>query len=53
MLRNLLQGACLVSMFVLALSGCESNAERIEVLSGPTMGSTYTIKYVFNASTCA
>lgn len=53
MLRNLLQGACLVSMFVLALSGCESNAERIEVLSGPTMGSTYTIKYVFNASTPA
>ena len=53
MLRNLLQGACLVSMLVLALSGCESNAERIEVLSGPTMGSTYTIKYVFNASTPA
>lgn len=53
MLRNLLQGACLVSTLVLALSGCDSNAERVEVLSGPTMGSTYTIKYVFNASTPA
>ena len=53
MLRNLLQGACLVSTLVLALSGCESNSERVEVLSGPTMGSTYTIKYVFNASTPA
>ena len=53
MLRNLLQGACLVSTLVLALSGCDSNAERVEVLSGPTMGSTYTIKYVFNASTTA
>lgn len=53
MLRNLLQGACLVSMLVLALSGCESNAERIEVLSGPTMGSTYTIKYVYNTTTPA
>ena len=53
MLRNLLQGACLVSSLVLALSGCESNTERVEVLSGPTMGSTYTIKYVFNASTPA
>ena len=53
MLRNLLQGACLVSILAAALSGCESNAERIEVLSGPTMGSTYTIKYVFNASTPA
>lgn len=53
MLRNLLQGACLVSTLVLTLSGCENNAERVEVLSGPTMGSTYTIKYVFNASTPA
>ncbi len=53
MLRNLLQGACLVSTLVLALSGCDSNPERVEVLSGPTMGSTYTIKYVFNASTPA
>jgi thiamine biosynthesis lipoprotein len=53
MLRNLLQGACIVSTLVLALSGCESNAERVEVLSGPTMGSTYTIKYVSNASTPA
>ncbi len=53
MLRNLLQGACLVSMLAVALSGCESNAERIEVLSGPTMGSTYTIKYVYNATTPA
>lgn len=53
MLRNLLQGACLVSILAAALSGCESNAERIEVLSGPTMGSTYTIKYVYNATTPA
>lgn len=53
MLRNLLQGACLVSTLVLALSGCESNAERVEVLSGPTMGSTFTIKYVYNAATPA
>ena len=53
MLRNLLQGACLVSTLVLALSGCDSNPGRVEVLSGPTMGSTYTIKYVFNASTPA
>ena len=53
MLRNLLQGACLVSPLVLALSGCDSNPGRVEVLSGPTMGSTYTIKYVFNASTPA
>jgi len=53
MLRNLLQGACLVSIFAVTLSGCESNAERIEVLSGPTMGSTYTVKYVYNAATPA
>lgn len=53
MLRNLLQGACLVSILVLTLSGCESNAERVEVLSGPTMGSTFTIKYVYNAKTPA
>lgn len=53
MLRNLLQGACLVSILAAALSGCESNAERIEVLSGPTMGSTYTIKYVYNTTTPA
>ncbi|HKM37443.1 MAG TPA: FAD:protein FMN transferase [Thiopseudomonas sp.] len=53
MLRNLLQGACLVSILAVALSGCESNTERIEVLSGPTMGSTYTIKYVYNATTPA
>ncbi|HHX33975.1 MAG TPA: FAD:protein FMN transferase [Gammaproteobacteria bacterium] len=53
MLRNLLQGACLVSMLVVTLSGCESNAERIEVLSGPTMGSTYTVKYVSSSSTPA
>ena len=53
MLRNLLRGACLVSILVVTLSGCESNAERIEVLSGPTMGSTYTIKYVYHATTPA
>lgn len=53
MLRNLLRGACLVSILVVTLSGCESNAERIEVLSGPTMGSTYTIKYVHNTTTPA
>lgn len=47
MLRNLLQGACLVSILVVTLSGCESSTERIEELSGPTMGSTYTIKYVY------
>lgn len=45
MLRNLLRGACLLSL-LMALSGCDNTAERIEVLSGPTMGSTYTIKYV-------
>ncbi|MCK9534956.1 MAG: FAD:protein FMN transferase [Pseudomonas sp.] len=53
MLRNLLQGACLVSLLAVALSGCDSNAERIEELSGPTMGSTFTIKYVYNATTPA
>ena len=53
MIRNLLRGACLVSILVVTLSGCESNAERIEVLSGPTMGSTYTIKYVHNTTTPA
>lgn len=53
MLRNLLQGACLVSALVVALSGCDSNPERVEVLTGPTMGSTFTIKYVHNASTPA
>lgn len=51
MLRNLLQGACLVSILVATLSGCESSAERIEELSGPTMGSTYTIKYVYKKDT--
>lgn len=53
MLRNLLQGACLVSMLAVTLSACDSNSERVEVLSGPTMGSTYTIKYVYNATTPA
>ena len=53
MLRNLFKGACLVSVLAVTLSGCENNAERIEVLSGPTMGSTYTIKYVYNATTPA
>ncbi len=53
MLRNLLQGACLVSMLAVTLSACDNKAERIEVLSGPTMGSTYTIKYVHNTSTPA
>ena len=45
MLRNLLQGAGFITVMSLALAGCQP-AERIEVLSGPTMGSTYTIKYV-------
>lgn len=53
MLRNLLQGACLVSMLAVTLSACDSKSERVEVLSGPTMGSTYTIKYVYNTSTPA
>ncbi len=53
MLRNLLQGACLVSILAVMLSGCESSAERVEVLTGQTMGSTYTIKYVYNATTPA
>lgn len=53
MLRNLLQGACLISILAVTLTACDNNAERIEVLSGPTMGSTYTIKYVKNASTPA
>ncbi len=51
MLRNLLQGACLVSILVVTLSACENNAERIEVLSGPAQGSTYTIKYVSSPTT--
>lgn len=51
MLRNLLWGACIASIS-LALSGCQP-AERVEVLSGPTMGSTYTIKYVANSGTPA
>lgn len=53
MLRNLLRGACLVSMLVVTLSACESSTERIEVLSGPAQGSTYTIKYVYNTTTPA
>lgn len=51
MLRNLLWGASLASISI-ALSGCQP-AERVEVLSGPTMGSTYTIKYVANSGTPA
>ena len=39
MLRNLLQGAGLLTVMSLALAGCKP-AQRIEVLSGPTMGST-------------
>ncbi len=53
MLRNLLQGACLVLVLAVTLSGCESNTERIEELSGLTQGSTYTIKYVYNTTTPA
>ena len=52
MLRNLLQGAGIVTAISLALAGCQSS-ERIEVLSGPTMGSTYTIKYVATSTTPA
>ena len=52
MLRNLLQGAGFITVMSLALAGCQP-AERIEVLSGPTMGSTYTIKYVANSTTPA
>lgn len=52
MLRNLLQGAGVITVMSLALAGCQP-AERIEVLSGPTMGSTYTIKYVANKTTPA
>ncbi|MDM7858626.1 FAD:protein FMN transferase [Thiopseudomonas acetoxidans] len=51
MLRNLLWGASLASISI-ALSGCQP-AERVEVLTGPTMGSTYTIKYVSNSGTPA
>ncbi len=53
MLRNLLQGACLASLLAVTLSACDSKSERVEVLSGPTMGSTYTIKYVYNTTTPA
>lgn len=53
MLRNLLQGACLAWLLVVTLSACDSKSERVEVLSGPTMGSTYTIKYVYNTTTPA
>ncbi|MBS7326358.1 MAG: FAD:protein FMN transferase [Thiopseudomonas sp.] len=52
MLRNLLQGAGLLTVMSLALAGCKP-AQRIEVLSGPTMGSTYTIKYVSSNGTPA
>lgn len=52
MLRNLLQGAGLLTVMSLALAGCQP-AQRIEVLSGPTMGSTYTIKYVSSKATPA
>ena len=52
MLRNLLQGAGVITVMSLALAGCQP-AERVEVLSGPTMGSTYTIKYVANKTTPA
>ena len=52
MLRNLLQGAGFITVMSLALAGCQP-AERIEVLSGPTMGRTYTIKYVANKTTPA
>lgn len=52
MLRNLLQGAGIITVMSLALAGCQP-AERVEVLSGPTMGSTYTIKYVANKTTPA
>ena len=53
MLRNLLQGACLASLFAVTLSACESKSERVEVLTGPTMGSTYTVKYVHTTTTPA
>lgn len=52
MLRNLLQGAGIITVTSLALAGCQP-AERIEVLAGPTMGSTYTIKYVATSTTPA
>lgn len=52
MLRNLLQGAGFLTVMSLALAGCKP-AQRIEVLSGPTMGSTYTIKYVSSNATPA
>lgn len=52
MLRNLLQGAGLLTVMSLALAGCQP-AQRIEVLSGLTMGSTYTIKYVSHSGTPA
>lgn len=51
MWRNLLWGACIISILS-ALGGCKPS-ERIEVLSGSTMGSTYTIKYVSNSTTPA
>lgn len=49
--RNLSWGACLVSASIL-LGGCKP-ARHIEMLSGPTMGSTFTIKYVATPSTPA
>ncbi len=52
MLRNLLKGAGILSVMGLVLAGCQP-AERIEVLSGPTMGSTYSIKYVATSTTPA
>lgn len=52
MLRNLLQGAGLITAMSLALAGCQP-AQRIEVLTGPTMGSTYAIKYVSSSTTPA
>ncbi len=52
MLRNLLKGAGFIIVMSLALAGCQP-AERIEVLTGPTMGSTFTIKYVSTSTTPA
>lgn len=51
MKRNLLWGACIASVIGM-LGGCQPS-ERIEVLSGPTMGSTYTIKFVSTSTTPA
>lgn len=44
-LNTLLQGPVALLLALLVIAGCSSNSQQLQVISGMTMGTTYTVKW--------